>query len=343
MTKEVWIVKRNSLARLLFLAIAIACLTYAVCADADNVSPLGESAHNAVVNISPPEVSAQASQTMLQRSNIARPTIDVTGTTTPSAADAAELIARSTNAANPAFTLKGKRVTQAEREAAADRFRAMYEKAVSPGSSTDAVPVMDPGGVPHYFGPYPNYANSPMPRGRVGNITVLSRGSGYTAPVVRITDVYYTGTGATATATVTGGRITSIRVTNRGTNYTAPRITITDPTGTGASAEAGITGPFNGGIRKFINGLPGLTAASKNNIGQYLPVAIPDTTSYPAGGTGYASAPTVTISDATGTGASASAGISGGSVATVFVTNGGSGYTENPVVSFSGGGATTQA
>ncbi|HEY3356767.1 MAG TPA: putative Ig domain-containing protein, partial [Polyangia bacterium] len=34
-------------------------------------------------------------------------------------------------------------------------------------------------------------------------------------------------------------------------------------------------------IRKFIDSLPGLTAAGANNLGQYLPVAIPDATSYP--------------------------------------------------------------
>lgn len=35
------------------------------------------------------------------------------------------------------------------------------------------------------------------------------------------------------------------------------------------------------GIRKFVDSLPGLGAANKNNLGQYLPVAIPDTTTYP--------------------------------------------------------------
>ena len=34
-------------------------------------------------------------------------------------------------------------------------------------------------------------------------------------------------------------------------------------------------------IRKFVNALPGLTAANKNNLGQYIPVAIPDNVTYP--------------------------------------------------------------
>ncbi len=34
-------------------------------------------------------------------------------------------------------------------------------------------------------------------------------------------------------------------------------------------------------LRKFVDTLPGLDAGAKNNLGQYMPVAIPDTTSYP--------------------------------------------------------------
>ena len=34
-------------------------------------------------------------------------------------------------------------------------------------------------------------------------------------------------------------------------------------------------------LRKFVDSLPGLGAANQNNLGQYIPIAIPDTTSYP--------------------------------------------------------------
>ena len=34
-------------------------------------------------------------------------------------------------------------------------------------------------------------------------------------------------------------------------------------------------------LRKFIHTLPGLTAANANDLGQYIPVAVPDTTTYP--------------------------------------------------------------
>ncbi|MCA9983646.1 MAG: multicopper oxidase domain-containing protein, partial [Anaerolineales bacterium] len=38
---------------------------------------------------------------------------------------------------------------------------------------------------------------------------------------------------------------------------------------------------YAGGIRKFVDGLAGLGAAGANNLGQYISVAVPDTTSYP--------------------------------------------------------------
>ncbi len=41
------------------------------------------------------------------------------------------------------------------------------------------------------------------------------------------------------------------------------------------------TGQITGGIRKFVTSLPGLGATNANEIGQYIPVAIPDTTTYP--------------------------------------------------------------
>ena len=40
-------------------------------------------------------------------------------------------------------------------------------------------------------------------------------------------------------------------------------------------------GTVTGGIRKFVDSLPGLGPAGANNLGQYLPIAVPDTTTYP--------------------------------------------------------------
>jgi IPT/TIG domain-containing protein len=55
-------------------------------------------------------------------------------------------------------------------------------------------------------------------------------------------------------------------------------------------------------------------------------------------GAGYATAPTVSLSGGGGTGATATATVSGGSITGITITNAGSGYTSSPSVTFSGGG-----
>ncbi len=77
--------------------------------------------------------------------------------------------------------------------------------------------------VPHYFGPYPNWANSP-----------------FTLPDATVT-ISGDGTGATAEATVgANGTVTGITITNPGSGYTAATISIAG-SGSGATANAVIT------------------------------------------------------------------------------------------------------
>ena len=104
---------------------------------------------------------------------------------------------------------------------------------------------------------------------------------------------------ATATSSFT---ILSIEMDTFGSNYnTPPNVTIDDPVqggggGSGATAHAvtdegaitaiTVTSPGSGyvtpgGIKKFVDTLPGLTSANANNLGQYIPVAVPDTTTFP--------------------------------------------------------------
>ncbi len=127
--------------------------------------------------------------------------------------------------------------------------------------------------------------------GVITGFVVTSMGSGYTAPLVSIKDSK--GSGALANAVVTNGMITGLTVLNGGSGYVSPTIKILDPTGAGASATAILTngiitavsvtsgGTGYGGIRKFVDSLAGLGAAGANDIGQYIPVAVPDTSSYP--------------------------------------------------------------
>jgi PKD repeat protein/FtsP/CotA-like multicopper oxidase with cupredoxin domain len=286
-------------------------------------------------------INATTVPTTIINNTITVPTTGVP-TLTPSLAGESLKSGKGPDPLSPDALHKTDKLTQAEREAAADRFNELYLKTLASNPIYTAGPTMDPGGIPHYFGPYPNYANSPMPKGSITNITLLAGGTGYTgSTTISITDVYGTGSGATATIAVVNGSVNNITLTNSGSGYTAPRINIMDTNGTGAAASATIGGPLTGGIRKFVDTMPGLTSAGVNTNGQYIPVAIPNTTAYPPGGIGYTSAPKVTITDSSGTGATATATVSGGTVTLVTVDNGGTGYSNTPAVQFSGGGATT--
>ncbi|HET9322392.1 MAG TPA: hypothetical protein VFO03_00820, partial [Gaiellaceae bacterium] len=88
--------------------------------------------------------------------------------------------------------------------------------------SSAAGPPADIPGVPHYFGPNANWANSPLAK---PDVTVTITGDG---------------AGATAVATVgANGSITAIDVTNGGSGYGNAKVTITG-SGTGATADATI-------------------------------------------------------------------------------------------------------
>jgi len=85
---------------------------------------------------------------------------------------------------------------------------------------------------PHYFGPYPNYANSTLPTLTPGTCSV--------------------------------------------TTATACTVNADCPTGETCNGVV-----ISGGIHKFVDTLPGLTSAGINNLNQYIPLAVADTTTYP--------------------------------------------------------------
>ena len=137
------------------------------------------------------------------------------------------------------------------------------------GGQASAMPMdpMDETKVPHYFGPNPNWALSPLREARavvditggggagataeavvdpvtgaITAINVTSPGSGYTsAPLVDITGL---GNGADATALVDySGVVTAIAVDAAGGGYTAPTAAIS---GGGATTDA--TATVYGGV-----------------------------------------------------------------------------------------------
>ena len=136
----------------------------------------------------------------------------------------------------------------------------------APGTPTDQTKV------PHYFGPFPNWVNSPFTLpdvaveilgdgtgatatatvgagGVVTGITITNPGSGYTAATVNFTSGNPLASGATADAVVdtTGGVVTAITVDAGGAGYTAPVVTITGggaTTDATATAYGGVTVPM---------------------------------------------------------------------------------------------------
>ena len=127
------------------------------------------------------------------------------------------------------------------------------------------------------------------------------------------------GVNATATCTISGDAINSITITEQGTLYDGTSAATIQQSSAGQTTEASFT-VFTG--RKI------------------------DNVSINSRGSGYTSAPTVTIApdttDTTGSGGTATCTI-GFPVGTVNITNAGSGYNINPTVQLSGGTPTSAA
>jgi len=171
----------------------------------------------------------------------------------------------------------------------------------------------------------------------VTSVTVTNGGSGYTsAPTVNLTGA---GSGAQAIATVSGGMITGITVTNGGTQYSSPpTVSFSGGGGSGATAKAVIK-PVDVDFDK--DGQPGGTI-SGFIVPQQITGAVNKIT-IDSAGSGYSSAPSVTITGGGGAGASAMAvvptsGAGAHTVTQIIITNGGTGYTSAPAVNLTGGG-----
>lgn len=114
--------------------------------------------------------------------------------------------------------------------------------------------------VPHYFGPNPNWANSPFTlmdasveitgdgsgataaatvgaNGAITGLTLTSAGNGYTSAAVAITGA---GNGAFASATVAAsGSVTSVRIDTPGSGYVLPTVSFSGGDGSGVLVQVG--------------------------------------------------------------------------------------------------------
>ncbi|HET6493980.1 MAG TPA: multicopper oxidase domain-containing protein, partial [Thermoleophilia bacterium] len=263
---------------------------------------------------------------------------------------------------------------------------ALFMVKISQGEAAPSSPT-DATAVPHYFGPWPNWALSPLTlpdatvtiggngtgaaataavgaNGAITDLTLTSPGEGYTTGAsVSITSD--TGTGASASATVTlSGVISSVALTDSGAGYTEPTVAFT---GGGASTAA--TATAYGGVDAVALGDPGsgytfptvdfdmpddpngtiakAHAEFDQQTGEITAIVVDDP------GSGYLAAPGVVVRDGTlmdpilseGTSATATATLK---VLSVTLDTYGAGYTSDPTITFddaagSGSGAAATA
>ncbi|MGO4596840.1 multicopper oxidase domain-containing protein [Terrabacter sp. 2RAF25] len=200
-------------------------------------------------------------------------------------------------------------------------------------SASPPTSVTDSTKVPHYFGPWPNWANSPL---TLPTATVSITDSGG-------------GTGATAVAQVdpaTGG-IGTIDVTAPGHDYTSPVVTVTSPTGTGAAASA-VVRTSGAVVSATVGGAGGgystlsATVTGDGTGASVVASGSVDVVTLTNGGSGY-TMPTVMFDlpdDPNGTRATGHvdpADLVGGVVQKVIVDESGTGYSKAPGVTILNG------
>ena len=193
----------------------------------------------------------------------------------------------------------------------------------------------------------------------VNSVAITNTGTGYAPTAANPIVVTFTGGGtntqATGNAVVVGGQIIGITITNPGSGYvTAPTISISGGGGAGATALANIgmggigytqvpTVTFSPSQSGGITATGFATIASGVITGVTLTGVVSSATII-GGGAGYTSAALVSFSGGGATTqATAVATVAGGVVTSIRITNMGSGYTSPPVITLSGGGASTQA
>ena len=201
-------------------------------------------------------------------------------------------------------------------------------------------------------------AEATIQNGAVSTIALLYSPTGYTSapPVIIEAPENLAGVQATATAILSGGVITGFTITNPGSGYGTQRPHVSIPAASRPFVSgspyiqncSSITGPFNkqsppAKISEFTPLPYSTTDVDLEGAGGGCRVdgavcsrGIVGSVTMTSGGFGYTSPPTVQFSDGDAVG---TAVLSGSSVVSVTITNGGS-YVNIPTVKFLGGGGT---
>lgn len=188
----------------------------------------------------------------------------------------------------------------------------------------------------------------------VSAIQVTNSGSGYdfTGPGFPTITITPAGTGAAASTLIDGGSVISVSVTGQGSTpyVAAPSVTFSGGGGTGATGTAVISDGLVVGINVTSGGTgytsaPTITLTAGDGAVAYATVTNGVITAITVsdGGRNWVGAPRVTIGSSVGGGATATATVAGGSVTGVTLSAGGTGYLEGnlPGTAASFSGATT--
>lgn len=191
------------------------------------------------------------------------------------------------------------------------------------------------------------------PGGLGPGITITDGGAGYTSPP-SVTAFGGSGSGVTATATISDGSVVEINITNPGTGYLPGDVIQFAFSGGGSDSSAilqsvlatGVVGSItlvspgsgytDGSYALTFSGGGGTGAAGTYTVSGGVVTSIELTD----GGSGYTGTPAITFTSGGGTGAVATASLSPGAVSSVTVVNGGTGFTSTPTLTFEGGGGT---
>lgn len=180
------------------------------------------------------------------------------------------------------------------------------------------------------------------------NFTIRKAGTGYTtAPLVKIGAP--DAVDATGTATLQNGIVTALEIVNNGTGIASILNNIVATGGSGSGLRIDLTADANGDVTTVA--INGTNDGINYIVGDIVTVALSGVVDQPTfrvtaitsdvntgvvgtAGSGYTTAPTVTLSapPAGGTQATASASISNGVVTSINISNRGLGYTEVPTV-----------